>query len=483
MVTHDSDALVCECEDHMRSACHNEVFYKEYDGKRFCVLHYPGKDKSQEFRVALQRKLTNQDFDFRGVWFPYPFAGHKQTFSGAICFAEAHFSEALQFRDLTFEQKIDFSKATFGSTAEFKRVAFKGDSNFSDCRFSDMVEFDEIKFNFGQFSKATFNSRVTFQACLSEEGTNFSNAVFSGKASFKKSTFKSLNHFYSAEFNKPVEFEDITFAGSISFMGTTFKDYVRFANGNHSVDFAGNFSSFAHAKFEKPERVTFDTLRLSPSWFRNVDVRKFEFINIMWMDLYDLYDKTRKPIPDEIALISRSQAVTYRQLASNAEENHRYEEASNFRNMAMDAKRLELRDHWRKNFFKPSWWKRNVNVLHLLYWAASGYGEKIWRATKVLIGIWLLFTVIYASGDETWWKFNQSTSTQANQTGPDSNSRVTRSMELSDALIYSAAVMMLQKPEPLPANKRAKVFVLIETVLGPVQLALLALAIRRKFMR
>ena len=43
--------------------------------------------------------------------------------------------------------------------------------------------------------------------------------------------------------------------------------------------------------------------------------------------------------------------------------------------------------------------------------------------------------------------------------------------------------MTLQKPEPLPANKRAKTLVLLETVLGPVQAALLALAIRRKFMR
>jgi hypothetical protein len=49
--------------------------------------------------------------------------------------------------------------------------------------------------------------------------------------------------------------------------------------------------------------------------------------------------------------------------------------------------------------------------------------------------------------------------------------------------IYSAYVIALQKPQPLPANKPAKAAVLFETIFGPVQAALLALAIRRKFMR
>lgn len=52
-----------------------------------------------------------------------------------------------------------------------------------------------------------------------------------------------------------------------------------------------------------------------------------------------------------------------------------------------------------------------------------------------------------------------------------------------DALTYSAGVMTLQKPEPRPATRLARGLVLLETILGPLQAALLALAIRRKFMR
>lgn len=56
-------------------------------------------------------------------------------------------------------------------------------------------------------------------------------------------------------------------------------------------------------------------------------------------------------------------------------------------------------------------------------------------------------------------------------------------LEFSRALTYSLAVISLQKPEPKPLTGTAQTLVLLETILGPVQAALLALAIRRKFMR
>jgi hypothetical protein len=56
-------------------------------------------------------------------------------------------------------------------------------------------------------------------------------------------------------------------------------------------------------------------------------------------------------------------------------------------------------------------------------------------------------------------------------------------LDFRRALIYSAEVMAFQKPEPKPATTAAHTVVLLETILGPVQAALLLLAIRRKFMR
>lgn len=104
------------------------------------------------------------------------------------------------------------------------------------------------------------------------------------------------------------------------------------------------------------------------------------------------------------------------------------------------------------------------------------------RAFGVLLGVWLLFALIYwKAADESWWQPKQPAVTPS--TKSDATIATPINLTASDALLYSAGVMALQKPEPAPANKRAKFFVLLETIFGPVQAALLALAIRRKFMR
>jgi hypothetical protein len=114
------------------------------------------------------------------------------------------------------------------------------------------------------------------------------------------------------------------------------------------------------------------------------------------------------------------------------------------------------------------------------------------RAFGVLLTIWLLFAVIYWAGNATWWQPKQSARPIPESSRPDEQSLDVAAkpeavaatvLSLPEAVIYSAGVMSLQKPEPLPANKCAKTFVLLETFLGPLQAALLALAIRRKFMR
>ena len=60
---------------------------------------------------------------------------------------------------------------------------------------------------------------------------------------------------------------------------------------------------------------------------------------------------------------------------------------------------------------------------------------------------------------------------------------VGKPLRWKDAALYSLNVSILQKPEPKPLTWWAKLLVSLETVLGPAQAALLALAIRRRFMR
>src|SRR5205809_4044926 len=60
-------SFVCNCEESMRSACKGLPSYMDLG---YCVLHYPGVEKSADFKAALDSKLNKKDFDFRGVWFP-----------------------------------------------------------------------------------------------------------------------------------------------------------------------------------------------------------------------------------------------------------------------------------------------------------------------------------------------------------------------------------------------------------------------------
>jgi hypothetical protein len=123
--------------------------------------------------------------------------------------------------------------------------------------------------------------------------------------------------------------------------------------------------------------------------------------------------------------------------------------------------------------------KKKFEFLHLLYWMASGYGERITRAVMVLGLLWLVFAFSYTKvGFEH----------KANKPGNDQQSiaaqeDVGKPLPFKKVFTYSLGVMSLQKPDPKPVTIAAQTLVFLETILCPIQAALLALAIRRRFMR
>jgi hypothetical protein len=136
--------------------------------------------------------------------------------------------------------------------------------------------------------------------------------------------------------------------------------------------------------------------------------------------------------------------------------------------MAMEARR---RSQWYGcAFWRLNWW----------YWLASGYGERVLRAFLVLISIMVISAGAFTRTGFARWEPKLSSEAEATNAKRD---QVGSSLPFKRALTYSLAVITLQKPEPRPCTTLAQMIVLLETVIGPVQAALLALAIRRKFMR
>ena len=119
---------------------------------------------------------------------------------------------------------------------------------------------------------------------------------------------------------------------------------------------------------------------------------------------------------------------------------------------------------------------RAVLSLEWWYWLASGYGELAGRALLILLLLILVFGFAYLIVG-----FSRSTDkTRAASIADATGAPIT---PVSAAFLYSSEVLTLQKPEPKPLTACARILVTLETILGPTQLALLALAIRRKFMR
>src|ERR1700674_5330975 len=108
--------FICECKSYWRSACAGEPFFGEHEGKRYCVLHFPGKEKTVQFKEVLDRKKEQKNFDFSGVWFPEKvlFGGFLgPTFNTPVNFSGATFSEGADFTFATFSEPANFSGATF----------------------------------------------------------------------------------------------------------------------------------------------------------------------------------------------------------------------------------------------------------------------------------------------------------------------------------------------------------------------------------
>lgn len=390
IITNPQESFICACHKSMREACQGEKFFKEYEGKSYCVLHYPDKDKIEDFAIAYKRKLKDKDFDFSGVWFP---------------------GDAL-FGDFQFSEDANFWRATFNGDALFKRATFSGRAHFWEATF--------------------------------KKNANFGRTTFIGDASFFLATFN----------------------GEAKFGEAIFKSYAAFASRDNKRVF-GDLSrlDFQLARIERPKHISFHTLNLQPHWFIKVDCRQFEFIDVEWN--FNLKEQLKSSRAANISAPHRLLAITNRQLADNAESNHRYQEASRFRYNAFESLRTE-----RFQGFVP--WR-----LDFWYWLASGYGERVGQAFLVFIALIALFSFGY-----TRVGFKQDI--DGNNRQPEiSQPRdgAGKPLEWKDALVYSANVSILQKPDPKPLTFAAHSLVWAETILGPAQAALLALAIRRRFMR
>jgi hypothetical protein len=193
---------------------------------------------------------------------------------------------------------------------------------------------------------------------------------------------------------------------------------------------------------------------LHPGWFINADVRKVNFTDVEWYGILGAKGTLDRELSaleehleeDKVEARHTLLAQACRRLLTNAEENREYPLANEFHYWSMDALR------------KKGW--RSLGLVGTLYWGLSGYGVRAARAFLVLVGICAAFAALYMIF------------------GPP------KLEDLGQALVYSLGAVARLNPEPRPTEPGVFQFlVIVEGLLGPLQIALLALAIRRKVMR
>jgi uncharacterized protein YjbI with pentapeptide repeats len=338
----------------------------------------------------------------------------------------------------------DVTKNAAECAAAVERKRQVGDFNFKGAFFCcDVIIGGQIKR--ASFRDATFNGTASFNSATFNGRADFTFATFNGKTVFCLATFNGTADFTSATFTKQADFVQAIFNDEALFDELSRKrEKGKVADDLVELDFRG-------AIFERPEKIRFQDSNMSKVYFLGADVRNVDFINVIWPPrLHDERIVTKGKYPHV--------EVLYRQLRQNYEGQRNYPDAWNFYYGEMQMRR------------KAKWWRRFLPSLETLYWLSSGYGQRpVWAFAWILV-LFLFFTWLFRLGGL--------------QLQPPHSGSVTVVHTAGAAFLHFAEVLTFARERTYaPVSPGWGSVGAVQTMVMPIQLALFALAARRKFQR
>jgi hypothetical protein len=497
--------------------------------------------KPTEEQVLLDKKVSVQ---LAGIWFPEEIEFHlpkkfpldtlpdkdRKYFKYHIDLTCAVFNRDADFGEVNFEKGADFTRADFAANVYFSDGAFgtstttadavneTEDANFIETIFAKTVLFGDTKFyEKANFERAFFDEGtiVKFEGTTFLKEANFEGAIFKGYVRFDESkTPPSSNR----EKRKQVEFSA--------------KDGL---NLRYAYIEKPEQITFNSVNLRPSWLVLCDARK-----FNLINVDWTEFISKKAKTVKNEIDYVKERLKNEdLKYCSNLLSLAYRQIAANSEENNHFEQASHFRRMTFEAERFGRREDlkkWRAEF-GSLWAKEEVEckkfiwkvggyfkkifrhlggfpwgILHRLYRFSSFYGESVGRAFFWFFTIWLVFACLYpfvhfshcppepksasnnspAAGNTNSDNKNDAANnnaepakTESSKAEIDKTKRLCDDSPLSwrESANHSLGMLFLQPVDAKPMTNMGIFLVFLERFLGFVQLALLVLAIRRKFMR
>lgn len=522
----------------------NEGSHPSFNGTKFKISSFGSAEFHCEARFSHAVFRGRADFSQTEFFSKADFKNISILDNAKVDFRSATFYESSDFENVHFSE-ADFSRARFALSDElssktiFTNCKFDRSVSFVGATFHSQAYFSNATFRNAHFEDSTFTSMAEFHECSFLEDVFFNNTKFGYKDDHRIRSSQVVFDGTTFGEDSRVFFDNTWFSWHTSFDYVRFDGYVFFKGSKDNPVFDTVFEERAfwsllkilNATFDKPEKVYFQTVRLRPSWFVNIssEIRNFNFTDIDWSNEHS----TPITIEGELNVIEKLikhnskklLAVVFRQLAQNAETNSRFDEASMFRRMAMETEWLEKKERVRvsvsnlvteseklKNRFTdivlgqplkqedtPNSPKNAFDLLRrsdgfLIHWAyriTSYYGESWgWALAVFLMMVLLVFPLIYR---QTYFQVcpkekpvaMSMTVCESKDLEVKKNCECRKSgLGLGEAVVHSLTTATLQSVDyRKPASNKGETVVILEKVLAPLQAALLALALRRKFMR
>lgn len=419
-----------------------------YDEK-FCVFHSRKADKDAKL---FQRQL-DEIFEDKSLE-SYDLA--LFVFPAGISFPKK-IDKSIDFGSAVFQAKADFSGRTFQEMVTFVNVTFQG------AAFFDAAVFRRRVF----FGSATFKDKASFFRSHFQDEATFFETEFKKKVSFRVTTFKGVTKFWDAMFHDIVDYR-----------GAIIEHVLEIDQENKQKVFSKEEVDFSSVKFSEPERVIIRKVDLSKFRFLSTDLRKVEFVDVDWGGkgvrnwVYDEMMPDRSTNKFDYPLI----ALLYRKLRANYEENLNYPEAGDFHIGEMECKRRNYKTWFGKNLSLTAWYKY-----------VSNYGESYRRPLFFwILPILIIFPILFMySGVEG---VDHAASNYLIDYDLDLTSFLLKKHAWENdylkAFVYSLSVFSLVRDKQYrPIDNWGHFWMVSESILSPVLIALFLLALRRRFRR
>lgn len=403
-----------------------------HDETPVCLMHSRDPKKHDaEFQKEFERVLEAAGTgiaDFTRFVFP------------SANYSEREFKAKCSFFDATFSQEADFFKAKFTQDADFSQAKFISNACFSRATFTQCADFMQARFTHdAYFHNTTFAPHAFFSRATFMRHANFNYAVFTGVAFFVGAEFRRKASFTSATFHLIADFDSATFEKPQLILFQQINN-VKKRDGTETEEknIQGLCVRFLSCRVEN---VRFEDV----NWYRH-DPPGGRMLLQNELDLKEtgVCDPNHELV-----------AIAYRRLVTNFERARAYRDAEDCKIGAMEMERLG----------RP--WHRRFPIT--LYKWASLYGSSYLRAFMVLLVLLLVFGVLFACTRIQY----------ARENGP---APVPLAWRVPAGISHSFDVATFERDDPhLFKGWLSRPLTFLERILIPSQLALLLLALRRRF--